>query len=229
MQMLADPEALAERAAEVFAEQAQMAVARSGLFRVALSGGSTPRLLLRALAERTDIVWPVVHVFQVDERVASEGAPERNLTMLHDELASKVMLGGLYPMPVEADDLDAGAVAYAEQLAAVCAGVDGLDLVQLGLGGDGHTASLVPGDPVLGETERSVAVTEPYQGRRRMTLTAPELNRSATRLWIISGESKHDAVTRLLRHDQSIPAGLLQLEHAIVLTDDAAMLGRTTL
>ncbi len=226
MQMLAHPEALAERAAEVFAEQAQAAVARSGLFRVAFSGGSTPRMLLRALAERTDIVWPVVHVFQVDERVAPEGSPERNLTMLDDELASKVMLGGLYPMPVEADDLDAGAASYAGQLAAVCAGVDGLDLVQLGLGADGHTASLVPDDPVLEVTDRSVASTGVYQGTRRMTLTAPELNRAASRLWVISGQSKHDAVAKLLRHDQSIPAGLLQLEHAVVLTDDAAMLGQ---
>jgi 6-phosphogluconolactonase len=97
-----------------------------------------------------------------------------------------------------------------------------LDLVHLGLGPDGHTASLVPGDPVLNVNDNDVAVTGIYQGRRRMTLTYPTINRSRQILWVVTGEEKVQALNRLLDGDQSIPAGRIRPEGARIIADRAA-------
>ena len=128
-------------------------------------------------------------------------------------------------MPVTAEDLDASAKEYAEVLDEIKEG-KGLDIIHLGLGSDGHTASLVPGDGVLEIQNRLVACTQnPYQGRIRMTLTYPLLNAAKQILWIVTGSEKKEMVQRMLQQDPSIPAGRIQQENALLLVDQAAMVG----
>ena len=221
--VLADPEAVAREAASVIASEARACVAERGRFVMAVSGGQTPWMMLRALSTQ-DVPWDRVHVFQVDERVAPVGHPDRNLTHLRDSLLAHAPLpkGHLYAMPVDASDLEAAAARYAVTLQAIAGSPPVLDLVHLGLGSDGHTASLVPGDAVLDVTDRDVALTGIYQGRRRMTVTAPLLNRARFVLWLVTGHDKHDMLTRLRAGDRSIPAGGIRREHAVVLADRAA-------
>ena len=211
--MLTDAHAVAERGADVVAAAADEAIADRGRFTFAVSGGRTPWAMLAALHGRMS--WENVTIFQVDERIAPDGDPDRNLTHLQRALPP----GGaadVRALPVLADDLDAAAAMYADALP------DRLDLVHLGLGPDGHTASLVPGDPVLDVVDRDVAVTGVYQGRRRMTLTYPALDRARQILWLVTGEDKADALARLRSGDQSIPAGGISTTNALVVADTAA-------
>src|SRR5437867_3407450 len=172
---------------------------------MAVSGGHTPWLMLRALAGDA-LPWSEVHVLQVDERVALAGDPDRNLTHLRDSLLDRAPLAPdhVHPMPVEAADLDRAAEQYGRTLQAVAGSPPVLDLVHLGLGADGHTASLVPGDPVLDVNDRDVALTSEYRGRRRMTLTYPMLNRSRRILWVVTGSEKAKALSQLRLGDPSI-------------------------
>src|SRR5947209_7073613 len=180
---VADGEAAARRAAELIAAAADAAVAERGECSLALSGGRTPWRMVELLAG-LELPWDRTWLFQVDERVAPAGDPDRNLTQLVTALPIDLQ-GRLRPMPVTDDDLDAAAARYAAELP------ERLDLVHLGLGPDGHTASLVPGDPVLEVTDRAVAVTsEPYQGRRRMTLTYPTIAAARQVLFLVDGEEK---------------------------------------
>lgn len=210
LRQFVSPDALARAGAAHIAECAHRAIAARGEFVVALSGGRTPIPTWRHLAA-LDLAWERVTVFQVDERVAPEGDPERNLTGLRGGLAPRTPR--LVVMPVEDPDLEAAAARYGAALP------DRFDLVHLGLGPDGHTASLVPGDPVLDVTDRLVGVTGEYQGRRRMTLTYPALARADETLWIVSGEDARDALTRLVANDASIPAGRVASIRSLVLTD----------
>jgi 6-phosphogluconolactonase len=210
---LPDASSLAIRAAELVAGRARAAVADHGRFTFAVSGGSTPWAMFAQLAHQ-DMPWKEVELFQVDERVAPEGDPDRNLTHLKQSLGSAP--AAVVGMPVNDADLDRAAAAYAELLPAR------FDLVHLGLGPDGHTASLVPGDPVLQVTDRLVAVTQPYQGHRRMTLTYPALARADGVLWLISGEDKRQPLTKLLACDPSIPAGRVVAAHSTIVADAAA-------
>jgi 6-phosphogluconolactonase len=223
IEILADVDAVANKAAEIIAAAARTAVAARGRFVVAVSGGRTPWLMLRALAGE-DVPWQAVHVAQVDERVAPAGHPDRNLTHLYESLLEHAPLRReqIYAMPVEAAELAGAAERYTEILQNIAGSPPVLDLVHLGLGADGHTASLVPGDPVLNVTDSDVALTSVYQGRRRMTLTYPILNRSRRIVWVVTGSDKVDALAQLHDADVSIPAGRIQRENAVILADRAA-------
>ncbi len=223
IEVLADAEAVAKRAAAVIAEEARIAVAARGRFLLAVSGGKTPWIMLRALA--TEVVpWKHVHVVQVDERVAPAGHADRNLTHLRETLLEHAPLRPeqIYAMPVEEPDLAAAAARYAQTLREIAGMPPVLDLAHLGLGPDGHTASLVPNDPALNITDADVAITEVYQGRQRMTLTYPMLNRSRKILWVVTGAEKVSMLKRLQDGDVSIPAGRIRRDQALILADRAA-------
>jgi 6-phosphogluconolactonase len=219
-----DDDVITRKAAEIIAADASATVAARGRFIMAVSGGHTPWQMLRILAVER-LPWENMHIVQVDERVAPAGDPDRNLTHLRDSLLNHAPLGSdhIHAMPVETSDLDRAAQQYAASLQALAGSPPVLDLVHLGLGPDGHTASLVPGDPVLAVTERDVAVTGLYQGRRRMTLTFPMINRSRRILWLVTGREKAGALVRLRAGDPSIPASHVRRdEAALVLADSAA-------
>jgi 6-phosphogluconolactonase len=223
IEVLENADSVADRAAGIIAERARAAVAGRGRFVMAVSGGHTPWLMLRRLAT-DEVPWGAVHVAQVDERVAPAGDPDRNLTHLRESLLDHSPLPPrqFHEMPVESPDLEIAAAQYAAALAQIAGSPPLLDLVHLGLGPDGHTASLVPGDPVLDVEDADVALTGPYQGRRRMTLTYPIINRSRCVLWVVTGSEKTNALNRLLSGDHSIPAGRVSREQALVLADQAA-------
>ena len=223
IEVLDTAESVAQRSAAMIAEEARRAVAARGRFILAASGGHTPWLMLAALAAM-DVPWPSTHIVQVDERVAPPGHPDRNLTHLRESLLNRAPLSAaqIHPMPVESADLESAATEYAGTLRQVAGSSPVLDLVHLGLGSDGHTASLVPGDPVLNIEDADVAVTGVYQGRRRMTLTYPIINRSRRILWVVTGAEKGQMLHRLLDGDPSIPAGRVRRESALVMADTAA-------
>ena len=224
IEALADADSVARAGAALTAEEARAAVAARGRFVVAFSGGHTPWKMLRALADEK-MPWPGVHLIQVDERVAPAGDPDRNLTHLRESLLAHCPLrpDQVHAMPVESPDLEVASSRYAQTLRDVAGAPAVLDLVHLGLGPDGHTASLVPGDPVLDVTDADVALTGVYQGRRRMTLTYPALNRSRRIVWLVTGRDKADMLARLYKGDDSIPAGCVRRDRALVLADrDAA-------
>jgi 6-phosphogluconolactonase len=213
VEILPDADAVARRGAEVVAEHAANAIADHGSFSFAVSGGRTPWAMFADLAGK--LPWEKVTIYQVDERIAPDGDPDRNLTQLERALPP----GGaadVRPMPVWSQDLEAAAAQYAGELPRE------LDLVHLGLGPDGHTASLIPGDPVLEVSDRDVALTGEYQGRHRMTLTYPALDRAHAILWLVTGEDKVDALSRLRAADPSIPGGRVSADHALVVADAAA-------
>lgn len=218
-----DDDAVARAAARFIAAQAMSAIALRGRFKFAVSGGHTPWQMLRALAaEQVD--WTNVHLFQVDERVAPPGDPSRNLTHIRESLLAHVDMpaANIHAMPVEANDLEAAADRYAQTLATIAGTPPVLDLVHLGLGPDGHTASLVPGDPVLAEDFRDVAITQPYQGHRRMTLTYPVLDRARCVLFVVTGAQKVPALKSLLAGDRHIPAARVTGGRTVVMADAAA-------
>jgi 6-phosphogluconolactonase len=219
----------AAAAARAIAAAAREAVAVRGRFVMAVSGGKSPWEMMRVLAHE-DVPWKNVEIVQVDERVAPLGDPSRNLTHLRETLLDAAPLSSdqIHAMPVEDPDLAAGAKRYAAELVDLCGNPPAIDLVHLGLGPDGHTASLVPGDAVLAVSNADVAVTQPYQGQQRMTLTYPVLDRARAILWLVIGADKPAMLVRLRDRDPSIPAGRISQEHAVVYADAAAgvLLGR---
>jgi 6-phosphogluconolactonase len=206
----ADAEAACRRAAELVAEAAAARAPASW----AISGGEGPGPMFRALGE-LDLPWDAIGTWQVDERVAPPGDPARNRTLQERELPPAA-LAGIRWMPVEDGDLEAGAARYGATVP------DRLDVVHLGLGPDGHTASLVPDDPVLDIGDRTVSVTDAYRGHRRMTLTYPGLARADRAVWLVTGEDKRDALGRLLAGDRAIPAGRVDIADQVVVADVAA-------
>jgi 6-phosphogluconolactonase len=224
VEILPDETSLARRAAAVIAKEARAAVAERGRFVMAVSGGKSPWVMLADLADE-QVPWANVHVFQIDERIAPAGDPDRNYVHLRDSLLAHAPIppGQIYAMPVEMSDSDAAAKQYAQTLEGVAGKPPVLDLAHLGLGPDGHTASLIPGDPVLNVTNRDIAITGVYQGRRRMTMTYPVINRAEKIMWLVSGKDKVDAFKKLRAADPSVPAGRIRQTQALLLADkDAA-------
>ena len=223
IQVFPDADLVARAAAELVAETARACVAERGKFVVAFSGGKAPWEMLRILA-REKLPWASIHVLQVDERVAPAGDPDRNWTHFQESLLSHAPLekSHVHAMPVDQTDLRAAAARYAAELKKIAGDPVTIDLVHLGLGPDGHTASLVPGDPVLEVTDADVAITGFYQGRRRMTLTYPVLNRARDILWLVTDASKADALVKLVNSDPTIPAGRIRREHANLIADEPA-------
>jgi len=223
IKVYADADAVALEAAKLIAKAAQEAVAVRGKFVMAVSGGKTPWMMLRDLAKQ-EVPWNGVQVVQVDERIAPEGDPDRNLTHLRESLLEHAPLrpGQIHAMPVETTNSETACMQYARTLNEIAGSPPVLDLVHLGLGPDGHTASLVPGDPVLDVKDADVALTGVYQNRRRMTLMYPIINRSRRVLWLVTGSEKAGMHARLQAGDVSIPAGRVSRDHAVVLADLAA-------
>lgn len=222
-EVFSDDESAARAAAAMIAEEARAAVAARGRFVLAVSGGRTPWIMMRALTGE-DVPWESVHVVQVDERVASAGDPDRNLTHLRESLLDRTPIRSerIHAMPVNSPDLGAAASRYAATLREIAGSPPTLDLVHLWLGPDGHTASLVPGDPVTGVTRADVALTGVYQGRRRMTLTYPVINRARRILWLVTGKEKVSMLDRLYQGDLTIPAGRICQDQAVIVADRAA-------
>jgi 6-phosphogluconolactonase len=223
IEVFSDDESTARAAAKTIAAEALADVTTRGLFIMAVSGGRTPWIMLRALAGE-EPPWERVHIFQVDERIAPAGHPDRNLTHLRESLLdhSPIHPEQIHAMPVESPNLEAAARDYASTLCEIAGTPPILDLVHLGLGPDGHTASLVPGDPVLNVTDADVAITGCYQGRRRMTLTYPIINRARRILWLVTGSEKVDMLDHLRKGDRSIPAGRIPQDRATIYADRAA-------
>lgn len=223
IEVLADVDAVARQAAAMIAQAAREDVAARGQFVMAVSGGKTPWQMLRALADE-DVPWHAIQIMQVDERIAPAGDPDRNLTHLHASLLEHAPIrpGQIHAMPVESADLTSAAKIYSATLESLAGTPPVLDLVHLGLGPDGHTASLIPGDPVLEVDNVDVALTGIYQGRRRMTLTYPLLNRARRLLWLVTGRDKAGPLVQLRNSDPAIPAGRVNQENATVLADRAA-------
>lgn len=225
IRVLDDGAAVAKAGAAFVLDAAERAIAARGRFLFAVSGGKTPWVMMAELA-RAPVDWSKWHLFQVDERIAPAGDPDRNLTHLQESLLAHVTLppANLHAMPVEDADTTAAAVRYAEELERLAGSPPVLDLIHLGLGPDGHTASLVPDDAVLGVRNRDVAITaSAYQGRHRMTLTYPVLDRAREILWLIDGAAKADMLPRVKRGDTGIPAGRVRNPNAVAIIDrDAA-------
>ena len=223
IKVFADEFSVAQEAAAIIAAEARAAVAERGRFVMALSGGHTPWAMLRSLIA-LDVPWECVGIAQVDERVAPIGDPLRNLTHISEILLQNHRIDPkqVYAMPVEEEDLSSAAGRYATILREIAGAPPVLDLVHLGLGPDGHTASLLPADPVLEITGEEVALTGIYQGTRRMTLTYPVINRSRMILWLVTGAEKNKVVERLWNGDQSIPCGRIRRDNSLILADTAA-------
>jgi 6-phosphogluconolactonase len=216
LEVVADEKAAARRAAELIAATGAEAARERGRFTFAMSGGRTPWAMLAILGELEEMPWPQTELFQVDERIAAPGSEDRNLTHMVLGLSMEHQ-PALRPMPVSNRDLDAAAREYEASLP------DRFDLVHLGLGPDGHTASLIPGDPVLEVSDRRVAVTETYyQGYRRMTLTYPAIDDARQVLFLVTGAEKREALAKLLARDPSIPAGRIANENVVVVADQSA-------
>ncbi len=230
-------ELMAARAVDEIVSQAHSAIASKNRFTLAISGGSTPKRMLELLATRSDMPWSRTSLFQVDERIAPFANSDRNRTMQSRALFESTMLkeqdlNGVHWMPV--DDLDpndqvslaAAAEQYAQNIHDVCSSNGALDVIQLGMGDDGHTASLVPGDAVCDVLDRDIAITHFYKGRRRMTLTFPALNSARMRLWTIGGLDKAGALNRLLAQDPTIPAGRVEQRESLLLASPNEILFR---
>lgn len=226
IEVCADATDVATRGAALIGDALIASAHAKSCATLAVSGGSTPRPLFEALCRREDVPWSDVHLFQVDERIAPDGDPDRNLGMLLDTFMKVTPPPMLHPMPVLAYPVEDEAESYGDLFNAfspdVAARRPALDVVHLGLGDDGHTASLVAGDAAVDELEALIAVTGDYHGRRRMTMTRRALDGARLIVWQVVGESKAAAVADLVTGVTGPPSTLIARENAIVLLDEAA-------
>jgi 6-phosphogluconolactonase len=224
IETLDNTEAVAERTAEVIAQATREAQEGRGRAVLAFSGGSTPVPMLRRLGAM-DLSWNATHIVQVDERVAPDGHPDRNWTMITENLLETAGIpeSQLHPMPVTNDDLEAAAERYAALLTTLCGAPPAADVVHLGIGADGHTASLVPDDPVLDVHDRWIAMTGGrYQGRRRMTFTYPTINAGRLLVWQVTGAGKAKALREGLQ-GTDVPASKVRRDDVwVIATREAA-------
>jgi 6-phosphogluconolactonase len=211
-----------QAAAEFIAARLREAIAARGRATLAVSGGTTPWRMFGRLAGSV-LDWGAVHLLQVDERIVPAADDARNWKrLLATPLAARVPMAQRHPMPVEMQDPELAAAHYAVTLTRTCGDPPVLDVVQLGIGDDGHTASLFAGDPLLDETGREVGVSQPREGIARLTLTRPALDRARCVVWLALGAARQPAVARLFAADQSIPASRVARERATCFTDPAA-------
>jgi 6-phosphogluconolactonase len=208
-------EAAAVAAAQRIADELAGAVTARGRATVALSGGSTPLPMFERLAG-LPLPWAHVHVFQVDERAVAAADDSRN--WLHQQsVAQRVPEKNRHPMPVERSD---GDLAYSTVLQEAVGLPPIFDVVHLGIGDDGHTASLFPGDPALSTFDHDVVWTEVHRGHRRLTLTLPVLSRARHQVWLVAGSGKAAAVRQLTEPGAEAPAALVVAGAAATLFSD---------
>ncbi len=208
-----EPERWAERAADLTAAELNSALRDRPRATLAVSGGRSPKAYFRELSTR-NVAWDRITILQVDERVVPEGSDDRNLT---DQIASFGDLDAHWlPLPVSASEDPKALKAFVEDLRGDAGNPPVIDVIHLGLGDDGHTASLVPGDPVLEERHHVIARTQLYNGTHRLTLTEPVLSRAGLILWLVSGANKAKPVQQLLANDPSIPGSLVKAERQIL-------------
>ena len=191
----------AEAAAVDIAEKLTTAISQRGRASLALSGGRTPEPMVHHLAS-IPVDWELVHLWQVDERAVDAHDPDRNW-MSFKALTGLLPVSNLHPMPVEDANADE---RYAQELHEVVGAPPVFDVVHLGLGSDGHTASLVPGSKVVDITDRAVSWVEEYQGHRRLTLTRPVLRAARCQIWLVVGSSKANAASQLIESRGDSPA-----------------------
>jgi 6-phosphogluconolactonase len=215
-----DAEHAAQRCAALIAGKARKAIAERGMACLAFSGGRTPWIMMQALA-RQELSWGDVHIFQADERVVPLDSPERTFAHLRQIFAPSSP-NHVHPMPVDELDLAGAARRYGALLGQIVGVPPVLDVIHLGLGPDGHTASLAPGDLALNVRAADVAISGLYQGHRRMTLTYPILNRAEAIVWLVTGDSKAEVLQRLCGGDTEIPAGRVRRDRAVVVADQSA-------
>jgi 6-phosphogluconolactonase len=233
--ILDDPDALADAAARLVVDAAAEAITARGRFTLALAGGRTPAATYAKLAAppyRDQVDWAHVRAFFGDERAVPPDHPESNYRMAHEALLSRVPipLTQVWRMRGEAEDAEAAAAEYAKALAEAFGTRRGelprLDLVLLGLGVDGHTASLFPGSPVLREVFRTVAAVHAGAAAipQRLTLTLPVLNAAARVAFLVGGAEKAKVLKTLLVERALLPAALVSPEHGqlVWLVDRAA-------
>jgi 6-phosphogluconolactonase len=212
----------AAAAAAHIAGCARQVIAERRRFALGLSGGSSPLPMFAALAV-ADIPWEFVLLYQVDERLVPADSPARNFAAIRERPVERIAIpaANVHPRPVERADPNAAAADYADTLRRTLKPGGVLDLVHLGLGADGHTASLLPGDPAAGGTT-DVIVSQAYRGTRRLSLSSGVLSAARERVWLVTGADKRRALARLLDGDHEIPAGRLPRRRSIVFTDLAA-------
>ena len=223
IEVLPTADAVAARAAAIIERSVREDIARAGRATLAVSGGRTPWIMLQALAASA-LDWKRIDFFQVDERVAPADHTDRNATHAAAALGAAMRKAprSFHWMPVEGDDLDAAASDYATQLRAASGSPPVLGTVHLGLGVDGHTASIFPGSPLF-DSAADVAVAPAHLGRVRMTLTLPTLNRARRIVWVVTGRDKVEALAGLMSGDPSIVGSRIRRMGALVIADaDAA-------
>ena len=216
--IVVEPDEWVEAAADALEAAICESIDERGHCVLGISGGSTPNEVFATLGRRS-LPWDKLTLVQVDERIAAIGSGARNLVSQLEAFTGLAVRW--LPLPVAAP-ISEGIADFVDGLHLAAGTPPAIDVLHLGLGSDGHTASLVPGDPVLDVVDADVAVTGVYKGNRRITLTRPVLDNARLVVWLIKGSGKAEALAQMLAGDPSIPAGLLRPARSIVVADTHA-------